>query len=606
MVSTPEEVYDRRCERFTHERGALSRRMDRVANLRLVVFLGAAICVGLAGWWRDVLFAVLGVGLLGGFVALVIHHARLHARWRRIDELWRINDEASKRLARAWAELPPPPGAAAPHDHPYADDLDVYGNASLFHLLWPGGTRVGEGVLAAWLGAPALPQTVRERQAAVAEFAPLLDLRQELALHGRLLGHPAPDAAPLLEWAEGEPWLTPRRWLVWLARLSTGLLWLLILGDLTGLVGPPIWMGLFFFNLALSSTAGRRVYEVAGQVGLREGALRSYAELFELLSRAGFQSPRLQRLQATLTGGEEPAHRRLLRLHRLSGLLVPQGSVFYVPAQGLALWDFHVLDILERWQRKSGRGARGWLEAMGEAEALAALAGLSHDNPEWAFPRLEPDAPMLRAAELGHPLIPGTARVHNDVEVGPEGTFLLVTGSNMSGKSTLLRAIGTNLVLAGAGGPVCASELHAPPVRLWTSMRVQDSLTEGTSYFMAELKRLKQVVDAARRQEGGRLFYLLDEILQGTNTHERQVAARRIIAYLVEKGALGAVSTHDLTLADAEPLRSMARCIHFTETVSTGTEGPRMSFDYKARPGIATSTNALRLMQIVGLELDEA
>jgi DNA mismatch repair ATPase MutS len=226
---------------------------------------------------------------------------------------------------------------------------------------------------------------------------------------------------------------------------------------------------------------------------------------------------------------------------------------------------------------------------------------------------------------MGHPLLPPAERVDNDVEVGPAGTFLLVTGSNMSGKSTLLRAIGVNLILAGTGAPVCASSFRTPPVALWTSMRVQDSLERGVSYFMAELQRLKQVVDAARADaaswsrdgRGGaglfaaepeerRFFYLLDEILQGTNTAERQIAARRIIAYLVDSGALGAVSTHDLTLADAPELAAHARMVHFTETIAAGDSGPMMTFDYLLRPGIATSTNALRLMEIVGLDLPDA
>jgi DNA mismatch repair ATPase MutS len=237
------------------------------------------------------------------------------------------------------------------------------------------------------------------------------------------------------------------------------------------------------------------------------------------------------------------------------------------------------------------------------------------------FPDVDPSARLLLTRSMGHPLLPPAERVDNDVEVGPSGTFLLVTGSNMSGKSTLLRAIGVNLVLAGAGAPVCAASFRTPPLTLWTSMRVQDSLERGVSYFMAELQRLKQVVDAARaaadpwavdgrdgnrREAGGRrFFYLLDEILQGTNTAERQIAARRIVSYLVESGAIGAVSTHDLTLAEAPALAAHARMVHFTESIVAGDDGPMMTFDYKLRPGIATSTNALRLMQIVGLDLGD-
>jgi DNA mismatch repair ATPase MutS len=192
--------------------------------------------------------------------------------------------------------------------------------------------------------------------------------------------------------------------------------------------------------------------------------------------------------------------------------------------------------------------------------------------------------------------------------VGPPGTFLLVTGSNMSGKSTLLRAIGVNVVLAQAGGPVCADDMAIPPLALATSVRVRDSLEYGVSYYMAELRRIKEVVDAATeaRAEGKRVpFFLLDEILHGTNTSERQIAARRIIRHLLALGATGVVSTHDLTLADSPDLARVSQQVYFTEQFSRGPEGPVMRFDYRLRPGVATSTNALKLMEIVGLPVDD-
>jgi DNA mismatch repair ATPase MutS len=275
--------------------------------------------------------------------------------------------------------------------------------------------------------------------------------------------------------------------------------------------------------------------------------------------------------------------------------------------QGGALWDLHVLAAFERWQAQAGPHVRGWLATLGEIEALAALAGLAFDEPTWVTPDFDPAAASYQAAALGHPLLPDDARVTNDVTVGPPGTFLLVTGSNMSGKSTLLRAIGVNAVLAAAGGPACAQALTLPPVELWTSVRVQDSLERGVSFFLAELRRLKLVLDAARRaRRAGTapVLYLLDEILQGTNTAERQVAARRIIADLVAQGAIGAVSTHDLALADAPELAASAAPVHFTDLVGDGVAAPLMSFDYRLRPGVATTTNALRLMQLVGFDDD--
>jgi DNA mismatch repair ATPase MutS len=258
---------------------------------------------------------------------------------------------------------------------------------------------------------------------------------------------------------------------------------------------------------------------------------------------------------------------------------------------------------------------RAWLAALGELEALIALATLHFDHPTWSFPLLHDptpaagaaahsQGPVVTAINLAHPLLPPALAVGNDVVVGPRGSFLLVTGSNMSGKSTLLRAIGVNCVLAQMGAPICGGGLSLPPLTVASSMRVQDSLAQGVSFFMAELRGLKAVVDlaAAREQTGGPpLLYLLDEILQGTNTAERQIAARHVIHRLVDAGAIGAVSTHDLTLADAPDLAGAAVPMHFTEDFTRGPEGPAMHFDYKLREGVATSTNALKLMEIVGL-----
>ena len=608
MEAAPDKVYTARATHFARERDTRARHMDLVANLRLLLFLLAAVTLGWGLWQRETLLLLAGLALLAGFVGLVAVHARLFSAWRRYDELWRVSDETQKRSARDWSGLPLRHTQAASPDHPYAADLDIYGHASLFHLLDTTGTGPGEETLAAWLSSPAPPNTVRERQAAVAELAPLLDLRDELLLHGRLMPEPQPDLAPFLAWAEGAPWLSRHSWLVWLARLSVGAFSLSVFADLSGLLSYSLWIPIALFNILLSLTVGRVVYRIGSDVERQEEALRSYAEILGLLTARPFASPALRRLQAELTADGIPAATHIRRVHRLARLIVPAGTAVYLPVQALTLWDFHVLHALERWQVVAGTRVRGWLCALGEAEALAALAALSYDNPDWAFPHVDPAADSLEATDLGHPLLPRRARVHNDAQVGPPGTFLLVTGSNMSGKSTLLRALGTNLVLAGAGGVVCSEGLRVPPVHLWTSMRIEDSLQQGVSYFMAELRHLKGVVDAADapRAEGQRLFYLLDEILQGTNTFERQIAARRIIAHLVHHGALGAVSTHDLTLADEEPIASMARATYFTENLSADLEGPRMTFDYRAHPGIATSTNALRLMEIVGLDLDDA
>jgi DNA mismatch repair ATPase MutS len=279
-------------------------------------------------------------------------------------------------------------------------------------------------------------------------------------------------------------------------------------------------------------------------------------------------------------------------------------AIFHFPIQALTLWDFYVFFALDAWRRRVGSSVRGWMNAVGDLDALSALARVRADNPAWALPevidaRID-EVKQIRASNLGHPLIPDARRVGNDVEVGPPGTVLLITGSNMSGKSTLLRAIGLNAVLAQAGGPVCAAALRVPDLDIETSIRVQDSLEHGLSYFMAALARLKGVLDRARRRDDGRIvLYLLDEILQGTNTGERAIAVRGVARHLLEAGAIGVMTTHDLGLAAEEPLNTAGRLAHFTELVD---EHGTMTFDYRLRPGLATSRNALRLMRLIGIE----
>jgi hypothetical protein len=601
VLLTP--VYDARCARFAAERDRYTADWNRVANIRLVVFIGVALALAGAIWrgWT-VLYPVAAV-LFIAFVVLVVRHRALGRQRDRYAGLWHINDEARKRVARDWAHLPPRHTAAAPPGHPYAADLDLFGPASPFQLLDSMGTHMGETTLRDWLLAPAPPDVVRLRQAAVAELAPQIDLRDDLALQGRLLGEPKPDPATFLAWAESDPWLLDHMPLLWAGRLSAALLCITLFSQLSGLLADPYWLIPFVFNFLLRSYFGHRVRETLDAAVAGEGTFGAYAAAFDVLTAAQFESPLLRDIRATLhTTDGEPAAHSLRRLHRRAELVMDEGYMLNLPFQLLFLWDLQVLTALEHWQRVAGQRARAWLVGLGQAEALASLAVLAHDNPDWVFPDLEPAAPALTAQGLAHPVLP-PSRVPNDVTVGPRGTFLLVTGSNMSGKSTLLRAIGVNLALAGAGGPVCAAAFQTPPVRLWTSMRIQDSLAQGVSYFMAELQRLKAVVDAADSPEPP-LFYLLDEILQGTNTAERQIAARRIILHLVHAGALGAVSTHDLNLADAPEVAAVAQPVHLRETFSDGPTGPSMHFDYILRPGIATSTNALRLMQLVGLDVD--
>ena len=317
-----------------------------------------------------------------------------------------------------------------------------------------------------------------------------------------------------------------------------------------------------------------------------------------------YASGELRRIVAELSPRDRPAHAWMELLRRRIDLSdVRHSAYLHLPLQSILLWDFHALLLLEKWQRDAGPAVRGWLAALGRFEALAALAVPKFEQPDWCFPEVDAERRPLRRAGARPSADRRTASGgRNDVEVGPAGTFLLVTGSNMSGKSTLLRAIGINAVLAQAGGPVCAAAFRMPPVTLATSILVEDSLAEGVSFFMAELQRIQKIVAAADRSAGTgrRVLYLLDEVLRGTNSYERQVAVRRVVLHLLRHGALGAVSTHDLQLAEVPELAAVCVPVHFRETLHPGGDPP-MTFDYVMRPGVATTVNALKLMELVGL-----
>ena len=448
----------------------------------------------------------------------------------------------------------------APEDHPYADDLDVFGHASLYTLLGTTATRPGADTLVDWLLAPASVDTVRERQVAVRELTPAIEFRDELHAAGRIAGPvEMEEIAKLLEWAEAPTWLLQAHTLMW-AAIVLPLATIITAGTHIAGMTAPLWIVPGGLTLLLIRQHFGRINDDFARASDGGTGLRRYHELIARIAEQPFEATLLTEHRESLTLDGEAAADALVRLFRLMEMSdLRFNAQMHIPVNMVSLWDVHVLVRMERWKERHGGSLRGWMEALGRVDALSALAGLAHCHPDWAFPEVGiTHSRTLSAEGLGHPLLEPETAVRNDVEVGPPGSLLLVTGSNMSGKSTLLRAIGANVVLAGAGGPVCAESMRLPTVDLRTSMRIRDSLEGGISYFMAELRRLKSVAEAAGAAGDVPVLYLLDEILQGTNTAERQIAARRILRHLLDEEAIGAVTTHDLTLADAPDLRERA------------------------------------------------
>jgi DNA mismatch repair ATPase MutS len=345
--------------------------------------------------------------------------------------------------------------------------------------------------------------------------------------------------------------------------------------------------------------SARETGRVFGAVSATEGAFLRYGDLLQLIERHETTDPLLSELKARLRTETGAPSEAMARFRRIVGWFDLRHNALVYPLVNLVLlWDVQCALALERWQRAAGKHIRDWFDVIGWFEALASLAAFAADEPGCVFPELVVAPAGFHAEGLCHPLLPAGKRVENDVVLPGPGNALLVTGSNMSGKSTLLRAMGVSAVLAQSGAPVVARRLSLSPLTVCTSIRVADSLERGVSHFYAEITKLKSVLDTAK--QSGPVLFLLDEVLHGTNSRERQIGARWLLGELITHGALGAVSTHDEELCRLPPsLMQGVKLVHLRESVQDG----KMTFDYRVYPGPVTSGNALRLMQIVGLDV---
>jgi hypothetical protein len=590
-------------ERALDLRGAEARARS-LAWARVLVALGAVGLVGASVWGPLGAAAWWGVaGAVVVFAALVIVHGRVLSGAERAAAGVRFHERGLARMDDAWSALPSTGVRFAAEDHPYTDDLDVFGPSSLFQRLDRTETRFGEERLAKLLTAACDPvdlDGVRARQAAVKDLAARVVFRERFSAAGAIAAEDKPDPAPFLAWAEGAmPFEGRKAWAI--------VAWILPAFVLAGAIasevaGAPFWAWALplALEVAVLSATSRYTAPIAGAISAREGAFARFGEMLALLAAEPFEAPLLREAQARLRASGAEATTEMARLQRhLSFLEARNNEVWRFFIGPVLLWDIHWVGALEGWRLRAGRHVRPWLEAIGEIEAVASLAGLAFECPEYAFPELS-NAPIFEAAALGHPLIAPKKRVCNDVALRGPGTALVITGSNMSGKSTLLRAIGVNAVLALAGGPVCAKRLVLGPVRVAASMRVRDSLAEGVSRFYAEVRKLKGVIERARALRVPATLFLLDEVLHGTNSRERLIGARAIVHELIARGAMGGVSTHDLALGDLEEaLPGAVKNVHFEEQV----EGDTMTFDYRLREGVVHSSNALRIMRMVGIDV---
>jgi len=595
----PRTEYERRRSARREVQQGLEATDGRFATVRGLVFL-----VGLGLLWPVLVTGSIPPAWLFApsilFVALVILHARTVQRLQRARRAVAFYDRGLQRLDDLWRGVGVSGERYLDPDHPCAGDLDLFGDGSLFQLLCGVRTRLGEDTLAAWLVAPAGPDEIHRRQQAVMELRGQTGFREELALldaevhdeldQNRLRSWVTTGASPVSRWK----------------RFVSVILGILAAGTLVAWMsgfGLAPFLGVVLVEILFFATVLRDIRHAAVEADTAGSGLAILSQVLELIERQSFSSPLLRELRAELDTDGHPPSWQIARLRNLiQNLNNCLQNQFFAPLAFVLGLPVHVVHRVERWRERIGPHIPDWLAAVGQIEALTSLAGYSFERSDDPFPQIVSAAagPCFEGTGIGHPLIPERNCIRNDVVMNVDHPLIMVSGSNMSGKSTLLRTVGVNAVLALAGAPVRASALRISPLVVGSAMRVQDSLQQGASLFYSVISRIRAIVELSGRTPP--LLFLLDEILQGTNSHDRRVGAEGIIRQLIQRRAIGLVTTHDLALtAIVDSFGDRALNIHFEDHLVDG----RMHFDYRICPGVVRKSNALELMRMIGLDVGE-
>ena len=592
--------YRQRAERAEKSQHQVQQQIYRISLLRVVLFVGgiaAAIALRHDGWWAW--GGALAVTMLP-FLALVKYHNRLFRRKDYLEKEAEINRQELAALTLDTSAFDDGAEYIDPA-HLYAFDLDVYGPRTLFPCLNRTCTQPGRSRLAAWLGQHLEnKEEIETRQAAVQELSTLTDFRQRFRILGLLHKGKTADEAELQAWSVSPTTFRCRPWLRVLPYVVGGTNALCLLLVLAGIMPASVWGTLWIAFVMLSFLFTGKVTRVQNVYGKKLQILGTYARLLRLMDGQPLQS----KLLADIKEESGRASHAILRLSKLMNELDQRNNyLMYTVLNGTFFWELWQIMRIERWKEQYAASLPAWLDAIGRMDALLSLATFAYNHPDYTYPTLiaPTDEPFrFRATALGHPLMPADRCVRNDFEMTHRPEFIIITGANMAGKSTYLRTVGINYLLACIGAPVCATEMELTPVRLVTSLRTSDSLTDNESYFFAELKRLKLIID--KLQQGERLFIILDEILKGTNSTDKQKGSLALIRQFMTLRANGIIATHDLalgTLADAFPGQIHNRCFEADIT------GDTLTFSYRLREGVAQNMNACFLMGKMGIAMVE-
>nr|WP_314490957.1 AAA family ATPase [uncultured Pseudomonas sp.] len=592
------QAFNARIESADARIAALSSRIKRLELARLVVFLALPTLLyhgyetGFDAW-----VVSLFMLCLAGFAWLVKRHARLRRDGEHACHLRALNQDALARTARDFTALPAGPGERLDGLDKQDLDINLYGPGSLGQLLFNQSTHLGDARIRAWFAHPVPFLERQARQQAIGELRPLLDHRQALGAHARTLVAKGYDLGKLLRWIAAEGLRPVPRTVQALGYALTGLT--LLCGLAVGLspLPPMLLMGCVVANVLFYALCVRPLHKVFEGADDTCDALGALVEWMDCCARTRYHSPMLAAAQARLFAGGMGPVPALRRLDSILGYArLRHNATLSVFAQVALNWDFHTALAVFRWKRTYRAHLPDWLEAMAEIECACAFAQLAYENPAWTFPSESTDRRIL-GTEVCHPLIPVSQAVANDVDLQP-GRVVIITGSNMSGKTTYMRAIALNLRLAQAGSVVAASAFRFVPVKMASSISVADSLEKGLSYFMSEVAQVRDVIETAKTHTPA--VFLLDELLKGTNEKERNIAIVEILQTLCAHQAMGLLTTHNVALATDPALAGCVRNIYFEEALALE-DAPALRFTYRFKEGVSQNTNAIRLLRSMGV-----
>ncbi|MGH9573460.1 MAG: MutS-related protein [Candidatus Acidiferrales bacterium] len=589
----PQAEYQRRMEELRAAEVVYKSRDDRLAYTILLLIISA---IAVAIWLLFSKSSLYWAGIpLAVFIFFAVIHSRVLRALRDCRRAIAFYERGLARLNNRWIGTGQNGERFLDSKHPYARDLDIFGSGSVFELLCTARTCAGEQMLASWLLTPAIPEEVLLRQAAVNEMRDRLRFREELAVLSEGIDAAGrPDA--FTAWGESGEIPAPKYLRILLPLLAA--IWAT---SLVGWIGWGFWyaaVGISAINALIASRLSKRYGPHALAIENAVHDVQFISEVLERMEKEPFSSSKLSALQRALSRGEHSASERVARLARLTDSLRSRRSYLVALLNPFIFWSAQFVLAIHAWRRSSGSEIRGWLAALGEMEALSDLAGYSYEHPHDIFPEFTNESPCYEAEGLAHPLMPESSAVRNDLVLGRELRVVIISGPNMAGKSTFVRAVGVNAVLAQCGAPVRAKRLRISRLAIAASVCVLDSLQGGISRFYAEITRLKLIMDMAQKPTP--VLFLLDELLSGTNSHDRRVGAEALVRALFQRNAVGLVTTHDLSLAEiAKLLGDRVANAHFEDHLDDG----KLRFDYRLTPGVVQTSNALELMRSIGLDV---